>query len=68
METSAKLRFIDNRWIDILASDDNMNRIYHIIKDDPKAAEKLICKKNFVGVVTNGSSVMDMAFIGGTAT
>jgi hypothetical protein len=67
VRTHTKLRFIDPRWVEKMLSEENIHRVYCLIKEDPKVAEKLTCKRNYCAIVTNGSSVLDLADIGGLA-
>lgn len=68
LETGTKFRLFDNRWIDQLLSDENIQRLFLLVKEDPEYVEKITCKKNYCAVATNGSSVLDKSFIGGHAT
>ena len=67
MKTARKFELFDNRWIDIMLSDENIQRLFLHVKDDPESLEKLSCKKNYCTVVTNGSALLDKSFVGGQA-
>jgi len=62
-----RLRMLDPRHLDLVFHEDRLKRIEELIREDPKKAEYMTCRKNFCGIVTNGTAILGLGAIGGLA-
>lgn len=68
IETQTKLRMMDPNHLERILSEENLNKIYCMIKSDPSKAFEMTCKKNMCGIITNGTAVLGLGSIGSTAS
>ena len=67
IECHPKIHFYDPRKLDALLLEEKVHELQDCIKKDPSAINKLTSKRNYVGLVTNGTSVGSLGDIGATA-
>ena len=67
IETYSRINATNCRDVDKFFSKENLEEIQHIIKEDRRLADYLTIRKNYSGIITNGTAILGFGHIGSLA-